>query len=285
MGSTTISFNPAVKNTPNESILPTVCQPASLISAKKSQMLNMETAKAMMECWRSNRGSGGLIWMSHPAWPSLICQLYDYYLNPTAAYFGVRQACEPLHILWNSATNQVQVANDSLQDYSHLTADVSVFDLDGNLKFHKSSTLDARSGTTSDCFPVDFSQAKTVVQFIKLKLSDGDKPLSDNFYWHGIKEDYTALSSMPHIQLTGHVEMTSPSTLQVTVENPTSTIALMVCLKVVKDNATQDRVLPIFYQDNYFSLLSSRNQVHFHRIRQRIPRSKQTEGYRPRLEC
>ena len=29
----------------------------------------------------------------------------------------------------------------------------------------------------------------------------------------------------------------------------------MVCLKLVRDNAAQDRVLPVYYQDNYFSLL------------------------------
>ena len=69
---------------------------------EKAQMHNWENAKAMTECWRSNSGSGGLIWMSHPAWPSLICQLYDYYLNPTAAYFGIRKGNEPLHILWNA---------------------------------------------------------------------------------------------------------------------------------------------------------------------------------------
>jgi len=222
---------------------------------EKAQMLNMETSKAMMEAWRSNRGSGCLIWMSHPAWPSLICQLYDYYLNPSAAYFGVMKACEPLHILWNSYSNQVQVANDSLRDYSHLTADASIFDMDGNLKFHQSARVDSRSGTASTCFPLDFSRSATAVQFIKLKLSDGDKVLSDNFYWHGTKENYTTLSSMPHIQLTGHVERPTSSTLNVTIENPNSTIALMVCLKVVKDNATQDRVLPIYYQDNYFTFL------------------------------
>jgi hypothetical protein len=222
---------------------------------EKAQMENWENAKAMMECWRSNRGSGGLIWMSHPAWPSLICQLYDYYLNPTAAYFGVQKACEPLHILWNSAVNQVQVANDSLQDYSHLTADASIFDLDGNLKFRQSTTLDAKSGTISVCFPLDFSRSTTAVQFIKLKLSNGDKVLSDNFYWHGTQENYTTLTSMPRVQLTGHVESPTPSSLDVTVTNPSPTIALMVCLKVVKDDAAQDRVLPVYYQDNYFSLL------------------------------
>jgi hypothetical protein len=234
---------------------------------EKAQMLNMETSKAMFECWRSNRGSGGLVWMSHPAWPSLICQLYDYYLNPTAAYFGVKKACEPLHILWNSNINQVQVANDTLQDCNHLTAEAAIYDWAGHSIFQQNSTLDAKSGTTSACFPLDFSHATTPVQFIRLKLTDGDKILSDNFYWHGSTgSDFTALGGMPHVKLTGQVEKVDGTSLKITVANPNPTIALMVCLKVVRDNPSGARVLPIYYEDNYFSLLPNETKtvsVHF----------------------
>jgi len=235
---------------------------------EKAQMLNMETSRAMLECWRSRRGSGGLIWMTQPAWPSLICQLYDYYLNPTAAYFGVKKACEPLHILWNPDVNQVQVANDTLNDFTGLTAEATVYDLNGNPRFHQNSTMDVKSGTTATCFPLDFSQATTPVQFIKLRLSNSDQLLSDNFYWHGNnRHDYTALSGLPHVRLTGRVanvanlDSLDSSTLQVTVTNPNPTIALMVCLKVVRDNAAHDRVLPIYYQDNYFSLLPQETKI------------------------
>ncbi len=231
---------------------------------EKAQMLNMETSKAMLEAWRSKRGGGCLIWMSQPAWPSLICQLYDYYLNPSAAYFGVRDACEPLHILWNSDSNQVQVANDTLEDFSDLTAEATILDLDGNPKFHQEMKTSVKPGTAGTCFPLDFSQLTSPVQFIKLRVLQGDKVLSENFYWHGTKGDYTALSGLPRLQLTGQVERVDSgdsSTLNVTVTNPGATVALMVCLKVVRDNAARDRVLPIYYQDNYFSLLPHETKV------------------------
>jgi len=229
---------------------------------EKAQMLNMETSKAMLECWRSKRGSGGLIWMTQAAWPSLICQLYDYYLNPTAAYFGVKKAGEPLHILWNSDVNKVQVANDTLNDFTGLTAEATVYDMDGNSQSHQNLTLDVKSGSTENCFSLDFSRATSPVQFIKLKLSNSGQLVSDNFYWHGSNgHNFTALSGMTHVRLTGQVKSVdnpdSPDsfTLNVTVTNPNPTIALMVSLKVVRDNAGQDRVLPVYYQDNYFSLL------------------------------
>ncbi len=227
---------------------------------EKAQMFNMETSKAMLECWRSNRGSGGLVWMSHPAWPSLICQLYDYYLNPTAAYFGIKKACEPVHILWNSNVNQVQAANDTLADLPRLTAEASVFDMNGNAVFQQSSTIDCKAGTAASCFPLDFTRVTTPVSFIKLKLSSGGKMLSENFYWHGTDAHYAELSQMPRVRLTGKVEPAAGrqeelTRMDVTVTNPASTIALMVCLKVVRDDAARERVLPIYYEDNYFTLM------------------------------
>ena len=48
---------------------------------KKAWLMNTEGPKAMMEAWQYHRGPGVLVWMTHPAWPSMICQTYDYYLD------------------------------------------------------------------------------------------------------------------------------------------------------------------------------------------------------------
>ena len=56
---------------------------------------------------------GLLLWMSHPCWPSFLWQTYDYYLEPMAAYFACKNACEPLHIQWNRVTDVVDVVNYS----------------------------------------------------------------------------------------------------------------------------------------------------------------------------
>ena len=57
---------------------------------------------------------GLLLWMSHPAWPSLVWQTYDYDFEPTAAYFGSKKACEPLHIQWNPLSDSIEVVNYSV---------------------------------------------------------------------------------------------------------------------------------------------------------------------------
>ena len=228
---------------------------------EKAQMHNWENAKAMTECWRSNSGSGGLIWMSHPAWPSLICQLYDYYLNPTAAYFGVRKGNEPLHILWNALTNEVMVANNTCSDFQNLRAEAWVYALDGTERSHQEAAVNSGAGgIATHCFTVNLPENLTRVYFIKLRLiNDGKNVVSENIYWRAAaSEDYLALSQMEKTKLNGScasAEQNGRSVISIDLQNPTAHVALMVCAKVVRSSAPGQRVLPIFYDDNYITLL------------------------------
>ncbi len=249
----------------------------------KAQMENWENAKAELEAWRSNAGSGCLIWMSHPAWPSLICQLYDYWFNPTGAYFGARIANEPLHILWDASSNKIKVGNNTGREFRKMHAEAWIYNMDGTLKGHQEAQVDSTAdGAATDCFDLMFPPDVSPVHFIKLRLSDGAKVVSENFYWHGVKEDeYMTLNDMPKVKVSGSLTQKSENgkiLLDVRVENPTSGIALMVALKVVKAHATRERVLPVFYGDNYVSLLP-------HETRE-IPvefEAAQLEGDRPRV--
>ena len=227
---------------------------------EKAQLQNWENAKAMFETWRSNSGSGGLAWMSHPAWPSLICQFYDYYLNPTGAYFGARKANEPLHILRDASTNHVKVANNTGKRFAGLRAEAWIYNLDGAEKAHQEASVNAdAAGLASDCFELQFPPDLTPVHFIKLKLTNGGSVVSENFYWRSLKgEEYLPLRDMPKISLTGSfAETVSNGThvVSVRLENPTDRIALMTCLKVVHSSHPRERILPVFYDDNYLSLL------------------------------
>jgi hypothetical protein len=227
---------------------------------EKAQMENWENAKAMFESWRSLSGSGCLAWMSHPAWPSLICQFYDYYLNPTAAYFGARIANEPLHILWDSFSNKIKVANNTGKDFKNLQAEAWIYNMDGTQAFYQKAQVNSSAdGIATDCFDLTFPANLSPVHFIKLILRDATGTVSQNFYWRGVKEDdYVTLNSMPKVNLVGSsTEKESDGKFLVTVrlENPTANVALMACVKVVKSSKPTERILPIFYRDNYVSLL------------------------------
>ena len=165
-------------------------------------MVNMETSKAMFECLRANRGSGELIWMTQSAWPDLICQLYDYYFEPTAAYFGAKEGAKPLHIFWDSNADIIKAANDTLNDESQLTAEARACDLDGKEMWHKSTPLDLSSASVKNCFAIQRPADPSAVFFIKLKLCRGKEVLDDNFYWSSCKNgSCTNLDRLPRVTL------------------------------------------------------------------------------------
>jgi hypothetical protein len=129
---------------------------------RKAQLLNIETNKAMYEGWEDNiweDASGIMTWMSQSAYPSLVWQTYDYYYDLTGAYWGAKEACEPLHIQWNPVNNSVKVINTTRNDAEGLTAQADVYNSDGSLvkQYSVKTTADVPSNTALNCFTIDFS--------------------------------------------------------------------------------------------------------------------------------
>ena len=101
---------------------------------RKAQLVNVEVNKAMYEGFQHHiweDASGILTWMGQSAYPSLVWQTYDYYYDLTGAYWGIRKACEPVHIQWSYADNSVKVINTTLKEQKGLTATGKVYNLDG----------------------------------------------------------------------------------------------------------------------------------------------------------
>ncbi|MBO6102826.1 MAG: hypothetical protein J6P03_06195, partial [Opitutales bacterium] len=71
---------------------------------RKSQMMNYEAHRAMYEGRMGrmfNPAQGVLLWMTIPSQPSLVWQIIAYDLEPNASFYGVKKACEPLHIQYS----------------------------------------------------------------------------------------------------------------------------------------------------------------------------------------
>ncbi len=223
----------------------------------RAQLLNYESAKAMFESLQSNQGSGILLWMSQAAWPSMICQLYDHYFEYTAGYFSVRKACEPVHIFWDISANEVKVANNTIKKYNNLTAKVLIYNIQGKIEWEKSLPVNIMPASAITCFsPQLLKDGKT--KFIKLILKDKDKVVSDNFYWtEDSVHQCLALNALPKTDIKVKVIKSQQNGMYhviVNMLNSSSNVALMVKLKV-KNGKTGDSILPVFYSDNYISLL------------------------------
>lgn len=250
---------------------------------RKAQFLNYTGPKAMMETWQSKRGGGVLIWMSHPAWPSLICQTYDYYFEPTAAYFAVKKGSEPIHVFWRSDNDDVQVSNNLNKSFSNYSVKTLLYDFTGNLVYEKKVQSDFKPNSTTTVLKMDFPESLSQVHFIKLILLDKNgNSVSDNFYWRSKNEgDFKTLNKLPEATVTAKCiseEKSESGKLKVSLKNNSSHIALMLRLKLVKSENGK-RVLPIFYSDNYFSLVPGETkevEISFEK--------KDLDGKQPELE-
>ncbi len=226
--------------------------------AELAQWVNYDGHRSLFESRSLNR-KGLLMWMSHPCWPSMVWQTYDYYFEPTAAYFAIKKASEPLHIQWNPATDEVEVVNYSGGMRKGLTAKTQLLNMDASVAWEKEATIDSHEDTTDKCIRLEFPSNLSKVHFIKLTLTENGTVVSENFYHRSLEENnYQALRELPKVKLLPAIDTRKDPDgtwhATVTVENTTAIPALMIRVNVTgeKDGL---QFLPVFYSDNYFALL------------------------------
>jgi hypothetical protein len=222
-----------------------------------AQFINYEGYRAIFEAQSKNR-MGILLWMSHPCWPSFVWQTYDYYFDPTAAYFGSKKGSEPLHIQWNPVTDNVEVVNYSAGIVPGLAAQVELLNMDGSVRWGKTASVDSVEDSVQTPLKMEYPPGLTPVHFIRLKLTRGGQILSENFYWRGTEEgNYTALRTPPKVKLniSTHAERQGNRWILTTeLQNASNQPALMVHLKAVRAKSG-GRILPALYGDNYLALM------------------------------
>jgi exo-1,4-beta-D-glucosaminidase len=237
----------------------------------KAQVFQNEAVKAMFEAFAGNKykSSGIIYWMYNSAWPKMYWQLYDYYFMPNGAFYGAKTACEPLHIQYNYGDSSIQVVNCFYKEFKGLKATVNVFDF--NMKLINSSKMDVdvAEDASQKIFKLEVPDNITKVYFLKLSLNDASgKLVSSNFYWLSSngdeKADFTDLSNLPASTVTvtsSALQKTGNKyRLSVTIENPGTTLAFAVNPKILKLRS-KDPVLPVFWEDNYISLLPQEKRV------------------------
>jgi hypothetical protein len=223
-----------------------------------AQFVNYDTYRGMFE-GQSRFRMGLLIWMSHSAWPSILWQTYDYYLNPDAGYFGSRKGAEPLHIQWNPVAETVEVVNYSAGSQRGLTAKAEVLNLDGTVRWEQAAGVDSAEDTMVSPIRLQYPAEVTPVHFIRLTLIRDGRTLSTNFYLRPVKDgDYRAVRDMTKADLEASTRRERRGArwlLTTELRNTSAAPALMVRVKAVREK-TGDRILPALYSDNYVPLMA-----------------------------
>jgi exo-1,4-beta-D-glucosaminidase len=231
----------------------------------KSQVLQYEATRAMFEAFAGNKykSSGIIYWMYNSSWPTMYWQLYDYFFAPNGAFYGTRKACENLHIQYSYDDNSIRVVNGNYKDYSGLRAAAKLYNMNMDEIYSSEVAVEIKSDESKKVLFLQKPAGAGDVTFLKLVLANNEgKEISSNFYWLSSKgdenADFTGLSKLPEVALNFSVSSVKKEngkySTVVEIENPSASLAFAVNPKIIKNNS-KDLVLPVFWEDNYFSLL------------------------------
>jgi exo-1,4-beta-D-glucosaminidase len=237
----------------------------------KSQVLQYEATRAMFEAFAGNKykSSGIIYWMYNSAWPSMYWQLYDYFLAPNGSFYGTRKACEGLHVQYAYDDGSIQVVNSQYKDFPDLKVTAKLYNADMKEIYSKEVTTSIKPDESKKVMKNEWPENKGEIFFLKLTLSGADgKLISSNFYWLSAKgdekADFTLLNKLPEINLnykvTDQRKEGGKYSIQVEFENSTNSLAFAVNPKIMRGK-TGELALPVFWSDNYFSLLPGEKQT------------------------
>ena len=215
-----------------------------------AQWQNYDGYRAMYESANLDR-QGLIIWMSHSCWPSMVWQTYDYYFDPTAAFFGIKKACEPLHVQYNASTAQVQLVN-MMKPTQDIKVIATMYDLKGKEVWKKSASAHLPSDSTVNCFEA-LSPDTTKSLMLRLEaISElNNEILSTNTYFLWGNESSKELASVGIAKV--DVRLMFKPDMHFVITNTGDTPALMLRLNLCGEDGEQ--ILPVEYSDNYFHLL------------------------------
>jgi hypothetical protein len=211
--------------------------------------------------------AGVFLWKSQNPWTGLRGQLYDWYLEQTGGLFGVRHGCEPVHVQLNLATNEVMVSNTSAGVFAG-TATATLYDLSGRASNGGGASVSMNQPPVEaqTLFPLrNVPTTPNTVYFADLRLSNqrGDI-ISTNFYWLTTGDYQPLRHGLPPAKIKATGTLMLPGErwdVAVTLTNAAGQpVAFWIRLQVLA-SGRGERVLPVFYEDNYVSLVPGEQRV------------------------
>ena len=227
---------------------------------RKVQLINYDSYRAMFESWNSRLwgdASGVLLWMSHPAWPSVEWQTYSWDYETFGSYFGSRKACEPVHVQMNLDDHDVVVLNTTTSPLDDMKVTLTCYDLAGKkISATTVKDIDVPANSRKDLFRAELDGINGNY-IVRLVLSDrkGKVVTVNDYMMRGEgTEDFKALNSVGKAQIKARKVSSQDGVLRYEITNTTGNIAFNLKFNLC-DEKTGEIILPAFFSDGYFHLL------------------------------
>jgi mannosylglycoprotein endo-beta-mannosidase len=230
---------------------------------RKAQIVNYDQYRAMAEGF-SNRMwdwyTGFIIWKTQNPWTALRGQMYDYYLDPNACLFGLRKGSEPVHVMYNPTDGMVTIVNNTFEEKRNMMLAVRFYEMSGKDSFVTQVFTYVEPASVKRILSVK-EQMKNLSKdrgvFLSLQLLDEKKQvISDNFYWApdelGI---HSGLKNLGHAALKIKAVQAGKGKIEVTLTNGVNEPVAFFNRVSLLDANKKERILPVFYSDNYFSVV------------------------------
>lgn len=245
----------------------------ALSFTKYNQLSNYEAMRPMFEAFavNFNHSTGIVQWMLNSAWPEMYWQLYDWYLMPNGAYYGSKNACRNLNIVYNYGNQGIYVINHNYQNYDNLKAEIKIYDLNSKLITSEVIDVNINENQSKKIYSILENNISTNNYFVDLRIING-KDRINNFYWLSKTKDvhdyaksdwyYTPFKSFADYKELRKLQSVKPqiktivknNEVIVRLKNTSDKIAFFLEAQL-NDKNTNDVVLPHIWSDNYITLL------------------------------
>ena len=241
---------------------------------RKAHALDYDATRSMFEAFRCNvpDATGIVQWMLNSAWPSFYWQLFDWYLVPTAGYYGTKKACAPLQLVYNYADHCVYAVNETAKEKT-LTAVMRTFGADS-----KQTGKETKEVTFRQRNPKKVFENIQGPCFLALEIKDEEGGVvADNFYcipeennvyrwektdWAGTPiKTYSDLSFVTALPETTVKLTTKPAKggMDVTLTNNSDVIAYQ---NILKAKSADGNLIPaVIWSDNFVTLLPGESRT------------------------
>jgi mannosylglycoprotein endo-beta-mannosidase len=228
-----------------------------------AQLVNFDQYRALAEGFSAHAWdwyTGFIIWKTQNPWTALRGQMYDYYLDVNACLYGLRSGSEPLHVMCNPVDGMVMIVNNTFRPYHDMMLKTSFIDIEGKETPANNMIVEISPTSAQQYFPlktdIDKQRAKKGV-FLKMQIEDVHHNLmSENIYWlPDSTGNYSGLQQMKKANVNITARKVSPNNIEVKITNPLGNPLAFFNRVSLVNSATGKRVLPVFYDNNYVSIL------------------------------
>ena len=228
----------------------------------KMQLMNAVGYQGIFEAagHKLNDIGGVMLWKINSAFPSVVWQVYDWFLMPNAGYYFMQNACEPVHIQLNISNMKVLAINRTYHTFSDLVADIDLFGMDSKSLFHEERKINLSATEVKETTSLSSVLSGTKgVNFVVLNLKNSaGNTVSHNVYWISNDRDFKSLNEIQKTTLDtkvlSSVKGKSENSWKINITNSTKKLAFFIRPQLM---AGGEEILPSYWTANYFTLAPS----------------------------